>query len=67
VLPDDQKTDRAGRALLLLAALAKTEERRWVNFWIGDESWIKLVNPPTGSWVTIENELPQKYADNKSE
>jgi hypothetical protein len=45
---------------MLLVALTAAEKRRWSNFWTADESWIKMVDPPTGSWMTIDEELPQR-------
>jgi hypothetical protein len=40
LLSDDQKTDRARQAIMLLATLMAAENRRWLNFWIGHESRI---------------------------
>jgi hypothetical protein len=45
---------------MLLAALTAAEKRRWSNFWTGDGSWIKMVNPPTGPWMMIDAELSQR-------
>jgi hypothetical protein len=30
------------------------------GLWTGDESWKIWVNPLIGSWMTIEEELPQR-------
>jgi hypothetical protein len=60
MLSDDQKADSARQALMLLAALMAAKKRRWFNFWTGDESWMIWVNPLTGSWMTIDGELPQR-------
>jgi hypothetical protein len=45
---------------MLLAALTAAEKRRWLNFWFDDGSWIIWVDPPIGSWMTIDEELPQR-------
>jgi hypothetical protein len=60
LLSDNQKADRARQALILLATLTTGEKQRWLNCWTGDESWIMWVNPGTGSWMTIDEELPQR-------
>jgi hypothetical protein len=60
ILSINQKAERAQQAILLLAPLNKAEKRRWANFWTGDESCILCGNPPTGSWMTIDEELPQR-------
>jgi hypothetical protein len=59
-LSDDQKADEARQAVLLLAALTTAEKQRRANFWTDDEPGIMRVNHRTGSWMTIEEEFPQR-------
>jgi hypothetical protein len=59
-LSDDQKVDREQQAPLLLVAVTAAEKRRRLNFWTGDEFWITWVNPSTGSWMIMNDELPQR-------
>jgi hypothetical protein len=45
---------------MFLAALTATEKQRWFTFWSGDESWIMWANALNGSWITMDEELPQR-------
>jgi hypothetical protein len=45
---------------MLLTALTVAEKQKWLKFWTGDESWMMWVNQRTESWVTIDEELPQR-------
>jgi hypothetical protein len=56
---DSQKAHRARQALLILAAPRTAEKLRWAKHWTGDQSSFMWFNPPTGSWMTIDEELPQ--------
>jgi hypothetical protein len=57
LLSEDQKADRARRALMLLAALMAAEKGRRLDVWNCDEFWIMWVNPHAGSWMAIDEEL----------
>jgi hypothetical protein len=59
-LTDAQKQARAIGASVLGTELKKARRRNWDLFSTGDESWIMWVSPPTGWWLELDKELPQK-------
>jgi hypothetical protein len=54
------KIDKTRQVRRLRVALTTAEKPKGVNFWTGDQSCVMWVSPPTGSWMTIDEELPER-------
>jgi hypothetical protein len=59
-LSDDQKWKRVQLAISLQGELETAQRRNWMEFYISDGSWASWEKCPTGAWLSLGEEIPER-------